>query len=310
MFTKFGRLAHKPLLAVAAATLVVMSGSASAGTLRLDLTAFGGNTYDTGRSIGTADAGSVTGSFTEFGFNQLLATSVYDYSDNSVFGKFYDTNISTELAYANVPASGTALDGTSTVSLVVPNCPAGQCDIDGLSPLVPPLGSDNEGFLQTWDLQVKYHFDGVLGAGGPSYNAGSFDIFFRDIATDASTLAISGKLTGSSINFANLDLFFDVTYAASGFLQIWNGSSFVDAAAAIANGAVPKLALDTNVNPPIPTPDQLLLVTDDGGNVNAIRQSTLDGSVTGTIPEPGSIALFGLGLAGLGLMQRRRKAAK
>jgi hypothetical protein len=274
--------------------------------MRLDLTAFGGNVFDAGRFIGAPDANSTTGTFTEFGFSQLFATSVYDFSDGSVFGAFYDTNIASELAFANIPAAGTALDGSTPVTLVTPNCAGGQCDIDALSPLVPPLGSDNEGFLQTWDLQVEYHFDGILGAGGPVYNGGTFSAYFRDFATNTSTLALTGTLTSSTLAAANLDLFFDLTYAAPGFLNIWNGSSFVDAAASIAGGGVPRLALDTNVNPPIPTADQLLLVLDGGGNPNAIRQTTLDGSITGTIPEPSSIALIGLALLGLGAVSRKK----
>ncbi len=306
MFSKFGRLAQKPLVAAAAAAAFAFSGGASAALMRLDLTAFGGNTYDAGRFIGAPDANSTTASFTEFGFSQLFATSVYDLSDGSVLGAFYDTNIASELAFANVPAAGLALDGITPVSLVTPNCAGGQCDIDALSPLVPPLGSDNEGFLQTWDLQVEYHFDGILGAGGPVYTGGTFNAYFRDLNTNTSTLAITGALTSSTLAAANLDLYFDITYAAPGFLNIWNGSSFVDAAASIAGGGVPRLALDTNVNPPIPTADQLLAVFDGGGNLNAIRQTTLDGSITGTIPEPSSIALMGLALLGLGAISRKK----
>lgn len=306
MLSKFKKLAQKPLVAVAAAAMLAISSAASAAPMRLDLTFFGGNAYDAGRFIGLADANSVTASFTEFGYNQILATSVYDLSDGSVLGAFYDTNIPSELVFVNVPASGLAMDGLTTVNLVTPNCPAGQCDIDGLSPLVPPLASDNEGFLQTWDLQVLYHFDGTLGVGGPVYTGGFFDVYFKNIATSATTLAITGALTGSTLAAANLDLYFDITYAAPGFLNIWNGSSFVDAAASIAGGGVPTLHLDTNVNPPIPTLNQLLVVVDDRQNLNAIRQTTLDGSITGEIPEPSSIALLGLALLGLGAASRRK----
>lgn len=286
----------KTLLAIAAGMMV--AATASASDMYIDV---GVNTYDLGRlNPALADANTATGIFNEFGFSQILATSIYDVSDGSVFGSFYDTNIPAELTAAGVPTSGTALDGVTTVNLVLPNCPAGQCDIDALSPLVPPLASDNEGFLQTWDLQVAYHFDGVLTAAGPNYTGGTFEVFFNDLVNDANDrLVLAGALTGSDVDLANLNLFFDVTFAEAGFLWVDDGTgTFYDASTKDT-----RLVLDTNVNPPIPTNDQLLLV-----GTNAIRQTTLDGSITARIPEPGVLALMGLGLLGLGL-SRRRKAA-
>lgn len=289
----------KTLLALA--TTLLASSAAVAAPMYINLP---NNTYDTNRALGTADADTRTGEFTEFGFSQILATSIYDFTDGSILGTFYDTNITALLTAAGIPTSGTALDGVSTVNLVMPDCVNGQCDIDALSPLAPPLRTDNEGFLQTWDLQVEYLFNGDLSLGGPDYTGGFFNVFFNDLDDDTNDrLVLSGELTDSEINAANLDLFFNITFAETGFLWVQDEDSgvFYD-----ASTRPTSLALDTNVNPPIPTADQLLLV-----GTNVIRQSTLDGSITGalrTVPEPTTLALIGLGLIGFGVV-RRQKAA-
>lgn len=299
----------KTLTTTFAATALALglSSVANANMMYLDLSSFGGNDADTARFIGAPDANTQTGDFSEFGYSQILTTSIYDFSDGSLLGDFYDTNITSELSAAGVPASGTSMDGVTPVNLDMPNCPAGQCDIDALSPLAPPLASDNEGFLQSWDLQVEYHFDGTLTPTGPIYTGGFINVYFNDLVSsdgDSSGLAFSANLTGSDIQAGNLDLFFDITFAANDFLNIWNGSAWVDAADAIASGNNPTFKLDTNIGNPILKPEELLVVGD-----NVIRQTPLDGSITAKVPAPGSIALFGLGLLGLGLAGRRKKAA-
>ena len=114
-------------------------------------------------------------------------------------GSFYDTNIASELTALGIPASGTAMDGTSTVNLISPN--AAQVDIDELSPLVPPVsGVDDEGYLTAWNLNLEYHFDGTLSAGGPSYTGGTFEVVFDDFFDDTNDrTVISGVLTGSTL---------------------------------------------------------------------------------------------------------------
>ncbi|HSG52250.1 MAG TPA: hypothetical protein VLA40_09080 [Rheinheimera sp.] len=73
--------------------------------------------------------------------------------------------------------------------------------------------------------------EGTLTAGGPVYTGGYIDVYFNDIfnnANDRPVLRLS--LTGSHIEDANLNLFFDITFAEAGFLWIDNGSgTFIDA---------------------------------------------------------------------------------
>ncbi|WP_333607884.1 PEP-CTERM sorting domain-containing protein [Arsukibacterium sp.] len=298
----------KLMQATLTAATLLLSAAASANWMYIDV---GSNWYDDqdpANVSSNGDADSKTGLFDEFGFSQLLATSIYDFSDGSIFGSFFDTNDAAILAGLGLPASGPSLGGPN-VNLVLPNCPA-QCDIDALSPLIPPLldNQDGEGFLLTWRLLVDYYFTGTLTAAGPQFTGGYIRFFFDDrTALNNDRVVIEATLTGSNLTPANLDLFFDITFAETGFLWIDDGSgNFKDAASGIATGNFARLILDTNVNPPIPDPNELLLV-----GTNAIRQSTLDGSITATIPEPATIAILGLGLLGMGAAGRRqRKASK
>jgi hypothetical protein len=262
---------------------------------------------------GTGDLDSRTGAFEEFGFSQLLGTSIYNVNDGSLFGDFIDTNIPSILNAYGVTDdfSGTAQDNSTVVTLNHPLY--AQQDIDALSPLAPPTdNTDNEGFLSTWDLTTEFFFEGELTASGPMYTGGYFEVFFHDIETDIKTTAFKGEVTGSNIDAANLDVFLNVVEVAPGFLfySEQEGGSFVDVASILASGNDFSLNLDTNVNPPIPTADQLLQVVgvnpEQEAQVSLVRQSTLDGSVS-PVSEPGTLAILGLSL--LGFAASRRKSA-
>lgn len=297
---------------IAAAAITAASSSALATDMYIDL---GDNKYDDNQFLNNGnlvtgaafDADTTTAWFTEFGFTQLLATSVYDLSTNLATGTtFFDTNRDADFTSIDLTAggvSGTSFDGTTTVNLDRPT--AGQVNVDSLAPL--SAGDDVEGFGNTWVLTTDYYLEGVIGATGPVYTSGNFTVNFESLLDSADNFqAIEGTLTGSNFTGGNLDLLFDITAAADDFLYVSNSSgTFFDVNDLIANGGLPTLKLDTNVNPPIPTGDQLLDIK--GTGVQATRQTTLDGTFVVNVPEPSSIAIFGAGLLALAGLRRKAK---
>jgi hypothetical protein len=240
------------------------------------------------------DADTLTDSFTQFTVGQLLATSVYDVSDGTPLGSFFDTND---------PAILAALGADEPLF--------GQRDVDGLNPLSNAT-DDLEGFNNNWFLTIDTDIGGVLTPTGPTYNTGSITV--NSFVGGVETQALKFEVTGSSIDSTSLGLVlnFNLTEAISNFLFVEtlpNSGNFVDAsvliADAIANGTqLPMARFDTNVDSLVPLLDDLELAAD--GSPQAWRQTTLDGSFGVLVPAPATLALFGIGLIGAGLQRMRR----
>jgi hypothetical protein len=326
-------------LAITTATLFASTQAKADVTLSfasdvtIDLSVFGNaaNFFDAAPfpgPWGNGDADDVTAKFDDFGFTGMWATSIYDMNDGSVLGSFFDTNVSSELAAYGVPGTYPSLaDGlTNPVSLVMPTAP-GQTNIDSLNPITDTaIGgtSDDEGYGTSWYFTTEFHIDGTLGATLPDYTGGYFDIVFNSaiggLVTSEKVLTAnfnrdSVVVDGTATSAASSQIWFNITSAKAGLFTTYNSSGVGSDLSTLAGMAGPEFRLAFNTDPAVPTPESLAYIDsslyagiDDGLGLTAIRQTTLDGSgqLPNNVPEPGSLALIGLGLLGLASRKVKR----
>jgi hypothetical protein len=277
-----------------------------------------------------ADGNSVTSAFYELGYTGTVATSIYE-AGLAIGSKVIDTNISSILQSYGVAAGPNLYTSASgvpnSVGLNGTTATTGK-DISTLNPLGTPdiqpnPLNDTESFNQVggWALTYDYYLEGTLGAGGATFDTGYFNLYYDDLATaaDENEQVLRVNVTGSALQLLNLDVYglvsFDwnsdnVNDCTTAFCQnFWNfqTGSPSDWYSLVGTGVELTMALDTNVDPPFPTLASLG-VTTDGQNGYWVRQTTLDGSVQFSVPEPGTLALLGLGLMGLGFSARRKRA--
>ena len=312
----------KTLFALAAAAAV---GSAHAGPFYVNPGFDGGF---------ATDGNTITAEVAELGITGTRATSFY-LGDPAVVGtKVVDTNIASIMTgYGFTPTAAgttyTTIGGTNVVYKAVGT--PGDRNVDALN-LVDGTSTDLEGFTngQTvpytftgfWGLTFDYVLNGEITATGISYTSGYFNVFFNSAAGIEQVLKLN--LIGSTLNVANLDLMGEITYDFDGngldddasslaknlFIDSASGKTFYELWENGTGGLDPvkvSWALDTNVNPPVPTLNSLVSLN--GGQGPLVRQTTLDSSIVFDVPEPFSLALVGIGLLGLGLTRRQKAQA-
>mgnify|MGYP001325887793 CR=1 FL=1 len=289
MKTKFALKAGLAAVALAAA------GAANAGLFYLDV---GVNYHPTG--LGKVNPTS-TAMKNEFTYLFQSQTTINDLDANGI--DFGDTAV---------------INGGLAV---------GDISLNALTDLRPKqigINNSNNGFDSDYYITFSLSnlggtvvgIDGLSGLPIIQYGAGILEMFitfdgstlnnFMDIQLGGGVMLPGTSLLSGVVDFTSVDAGYNNLFHAgsggcglnTGFYDIWSNC-----------GAASRIDFDADFN----TNARITTVSGPTGSnpVTYLVSSNHDGSGTfSTVPEPGSMALLGLGLFGLGVVNRRRNSAK
>jgi PEP-CTERM motif len=269
-----------------------------------------------------ANGSTLTSLIGELGYTGTLATSIYLGNPAVAGTTVIDTNQASVMNFYGFAAGAQTSLGGTPLNFNFPSNP-GNLNINALNNV--PAVTDTNGFVSgegfpgygqfgSWGLTYDYTIVGVTTGSAVNFTSGYFNVYYQSGAGNPNNgeQVLRLNLTGSEFQGVNLSLTGNMSFDFDGngsddstafsrnFWASANGVSFYNSWLAAPGNLTWEI--DTNVNPPIPTVNQLWAAPTGA----LFRQSTLDGSITLNVPEPGSLALLGLALAGMGFAQRRR----